>query len=148
MKIAVIGGGPAGLYFARLMKRSDPAHDIVVVEQNPPDATYGFGVALGSVARERIRDADPDIHRRLDAAMIFEHRQLIRLNDEAFEIAYATAGGAIARLELLRILQQGCDSAGVRLRHGRRLEFARGIRRIRSDRRRRRRKFDRANGLE
>ena len=45
MKIAVVGGGPSGLYFAILMKRADAANEVVVFEQNKPDDTFGFGVA-------------------------------------------------------------------------------------------------------
>ena len=52
MKIAVIGGGPAGLYFSYLMKRDDPALDIKVIEQNPRDATFGFGVVFSDRALE------------------------------------------------------------------------------------------------
>ena len=46
MKIAVIGGGPGGLYFSLLMKKADPAHDITVYERNRPDDTFGFGVVF------------------------------------------------------------------------------------------------------
>ena len=42
MKIVCVGGGPAGLYFALLMKLSDPRHDVVVYERNPPDVTHGW----------------------------------------------------------------------------------------------------------
>ena len=50
MKIGICGGGPAGLYFALLMKKSNPAHAITVVEQNPADATYGWGVVTSCEA--------------------------------------------------------------------------------------------------
>jgi anthraniloyl-CoA monooxygenase len=45
MKIGVVGGGPSGLYFALLMKKQNPAHQVTIVEQNPAGATYGWGVA-------------------------------------------------------------------------------------------------------
>jgi anthraniloyl-CoA monooxygenase len=46
LRIVCIGGGPAGLYFAALMKKADPAHDVTVVERNRPDDTFGFGVVF------------------------------------------------------------------------------------------------------
>ena len=46
MKILVVGGGPTGLYFAILMKRADPANEILVLERNGPDDTFGFGVVF------------------------------------------------------------------------------------------------------
>jgi anthraniloyl-CoA monooxygenase len=48
MQIVVIGGGPAGLYFAISMKRRDPAHDVLVVERNRPDDTFGWGVVFSN----------------------------------------------------------------------------------------------------
>ena len=46
MKILCIGGGPAGLYFSILMKRADPSHDITLLERNPPEQTFGWGVVF------------------------------------------------------------------------------------------------------
>lgn len=122
MKIAIIGGGPAGLYFARLMKRHEPRHEIVVVEQNPEGATYGFGIALGDQALERLRAADAELIGEIEAAMVFEHRQDIRLDGDNVMLAYAHRGGAIERLRLLSILLNSCRAAGVAVEHGMRLE--------------------------
>ena len=46
MKITIVGGGPAGLYFGLLMKKDDPSHDIAIYERNKPDDTFGFGVVF------------------------------------------------------------------------------------------------------
>lgn len=46
MRIVCIGGGPAGLYFALLMKKQNPAHQITVLERNRPDDTFGWGVVF------------------------------------------------------------------------------------------------------
>src|SRR2546423_5879588 len=62
MKIAVIGGGPAGLFFAYLMKRSDAAHHIAVVERDPEGATYGWGVVFSDVTLAFVRDIAPDLY--------------------------------------------------------------------------------------
>ena len=59
MKIGVVGGGPAGLYFALLMKKQNPAHEIRVVEQNPAGATYGWGVVFSDRALSYLAASDP-----------------------------------------------------------------------------------------
>ena len=122
MKIAIIGGGPAGLYFARLMKRLDPRHEIAVVEQNAEGATYGFGIALGDQALERLRAADTELIGEIESAMAFENRQDIILDDASVRLVYATRGGAIERLRLLSILVNACRAVGVEIEHGVRLE--------------------------
>jgi 2-polyprenyl-6-methoxyphenol hydroxylase-like FAD-dependent oxidoreductase len=122
MKIAIIGGGPSGLYFARLMKRRDPRHEIVVVEQNPEGATYGFGVAMGDKALDRLRGADAELAERIAAAMMFEHRQDIRLDNECVRLAYSDRGGAIERLKLLSILTESCREVGIAVEHNTRIE--------------------------
>jgi 2-polyprenyl-6-methoxyphenol hydroxylase-like FAD-dependent oxidoreductase len=122
MKIAVIGGGPAGLYFARLVKLHLPQHDVAVFEQNPPDATWGFGVSLGGKARDRIRATDPKVHDRITAAMIFNNQQRIHLNGTDILLEYAAEGGAIERLDLLRILQAACAEVGVTITNNHRIE--------------------------
>ncbi len=113
MRVAIVGGGPAGLYFARLLKRNRPAHEVVVFEQNAPDATFGFGVGLGGKARDRIRQADPAVHDRMTACMVFTNKQAIHLNGRETLLEYAQTGGAIERLNLLRILQHACAEVGV-----------------------------------
>ena len=65
MKIRIVGAGPAGLYFAALMKRTDPSHDIALVERSPRDATWGFGVVFSDRALEFLRADDEDLYRYL-----------------------------------------------------------------------------------
>jgi 2-polyprenyl-6-methoxyphenol hydroxylase-like FAD-dependent oxidoreductase len=122
MKIAVIGGGPGGLYFARLVKRGRPQDRVIVIEQNPSNATYGFGVTLGGPARERMKRVDAEVHDRLAAAMVFSNRQNIHLMGEDVLLEYPHYGGAIERLELLKILQAACREVGVELTHDRRVD--------------------------
>ena len=60
MRITSVGGGPAGLYFAILMKKADPAHEIVVFERNRLDDTFGFGVVFSEATQENLEQADPE----------------------------------------------------------------------------------------
>ena len=69
MKVRIIGGGPAGLCFAALMKRDDPAHDITIYERGPRDATWGFGVVFSDRALEFLRADDEDMYRLLSPHM-------------------------------------------------------------------------------
>lgn len=62
MKINIIGGGPAGLYFAILMKRADPKHVITVWERNGPDDTFGWGVVFSGKTLSNLRAADAPSH--------------------------------------------------------------------------------------
>jgi 2-polyprenyl-6-methoxyphenol hydroxylase-like FAD-dependent oxidoreductase len=120
MKIAVVGAGPAGLFFALLMKRSRPAHDILVVEQNARDATFGFGVVFSRGALEFLERDEPRMHRRLNAEMQSWPVQRIVHRDVAVDID-GNGFSAIARLRLLGILQRECEQAGVTIQFGRTL---------------------------
>ena len=59
MRIACLGAGPAGLYFAISMKLRDPSHDIVVIERNKPDDTFGWGVVLSDETLDNLAANDP-----------------------------------------------------------------------------------------
>ena len=65
MKIVSIGGGPAGLYFAILMKQADPTHDVTVIERNRPDDTFGFGVVFSDATLENFAEADCQSHEEI-----------------------------------------------------------------------------------
>jgi len=120
MKIGILGGGPAGLYFALLMKKQDPTHQITLVEQNPAGATYGWGVVFSGRALSFLKDSDPicyaDIETQLrtwDDLTFVQKGERVRIDGSAY--------AGIARLTLLRILQDHCRSHGVEMRFETRL---------------------------
>ena len=87
MKIRILGGGPAGLYFAALMKRQDPSHDIVVYERSPRDATWGFGVVFSDRALEFLRADDEAMYQYLMPHMETWPDLTIAHNDTRIAIA-------------------------------------------------------------
>src|SRR3954471_2319299 len=114
MNIVCIGGGPAGLYFAILMKRQDPAHRITVVERNRPYDTFGWGVVFSDQTLGNLREADPEsANAILDA---FTHWDDIEVNIRGRTFRSGGHGFCgIGRKRLLNILQQRCESLGVDL---------------------------------
>jgi 2-polyprenyl-6-methoxyphenol hydroxylase-like FAD-dependent oxidoreductase len=118
MRIAVLGGGPAGLYFAYLRKRRHERDEVVVLEQNRQDATFGFGVVFSDRALDFLRADDPDTADLITPRM--ETWADITLVHRGERIAVDGVGfSAIGRLELLQLLQQQAASVGVELRYGR-----------------------------
>ena len=116
MKIAVVGGGPGGLYFAALAKQLNPAHEITIWERNAPDDTFGFGVVFSDETLGGIENADTEFA----AAMA---QRFARWTD--IDIHYRgqsfTVGGqgfaAMGRKELLALLQARVRSLGVTVRY-------------------------------
>jgi 2-polyprenyl-6-methoxyphenol hydroxylase-like FAD-dependent oxidoreductase len=114
MKIRIIGGGPAGLYFAALMQRDDPAHDIVIYERGPRDATWGFGVVFSDRALNFLRADDEAMYRLLTPRMETWPNLTIVHNDTRIPIA-GNGFAAIGRLELLSLLYARVEELGVRI---------------------------------
>lgn len=122
MKAAIIGGGPAGLFLAILLKQRQPAAAVTVYEQNPADATFGFGVVMADKGLDRLRDASPGVFDALAGAMRFSDRQVIVSNETPVTVQRPGSGGAIARIELLRILGEHARRLGVDVRYQDRIE--------------------------
>jgi 2-polyprenyl-6-methoxyphenol hydroxylase-like FAD-dependent oxidoreductase len=121
MRIGVVGAGPAGLLFALLAKRRRRDWQVEVVEQNPPDATFGFGVVFSQGALAFLERDTPDLHAALAARMESWPMQRIVHRDEAIDID-GNGFSAIARLQLIQFLQELCRAAGVEMQFGRRLQ--------------------------
>jgi anthraniloyl-CoA monooxygenase len=115
MKVVCVGGGPAGLYFALLAKKTNPAHDVTVVERNRADDTFGFGVVFSDATLESFREADPESHAEITRA--FAHWDDIDIHYQGQVISSTGHGFAgLSRRTLLDILQRRCAVLGVRLR--------------------------------
>lgn len=112
MRIAVVGGGPGGLYFSALTKQLDPSHEITVWERNRADDTFGFGVVFSDETLGGIEHADREIFAKME-------REFARWDD--IDVHYRgevlTSGGhgfaAMSRKRLLQIMQERCRELGV-----------------------------------
>ncbi len=117
MKINVIGGGPAGLYFALLMKRRDVSHEISVFERNSPHDTFGWGVVFSGKTLANLAECDEESYGRIKNS--FETWNNVDVVHRAERIS---VGGnhfsGIRRIKLLNILQERCAELGVDLRFG------------------------------
>jgi len=117
MKVAVVGGGPAGLYFALLLKKADPGHQVTVLERNPPGATFGWGVVFSNQTLGNFQAADPETFQQISDS--FARWDDI---DVHFKGRTVTSGGhgfaGLARVKLLEILQRRAAELGVELRFG------------------------------
>jgi anthraniloyl-CoA monooxygenase len=117
MKIAVVGGGPGGLYFAILMKKAGPSNDITVYERNRHDDTFGFGVVFSDETLEHFRDYDEETYRAITDAFAYWEEidfhfggQVVRATGHGFS--------GLERKKLLLILQQRALKLRIKLEFG------------------------------
>ena len=114
MRIACLGGGPAGLYFAILMKKANPAHDITVIDRNAADNTFGWGIVFSDKTMDGFRDADEQVVNEIEAN--FYHWDDV---DVYFKDRRITSSGhgfcGIARLKMLQIFQRRATELGVNM---------------------------------
>lgn len=116
MRIAVLGGGPAGLYFAYLFKVRHPAAEVEVFEQNPADATWGFGVVFSEQALEFLRADDPETVDAIAPRMESWKNITLNLCERTIDID-GVGFSSIGRLELLKLLQERARGARVKLHY-------------------------------
>ena len=115
MRIVCIGGGPAGLYLAILLKKADPTHRITVLERNRPDDTFGFGVVFSDATMGAFAAADRDSHDAIRAR--FAHWDDIDIHYQGQVIRSRGHGFAgLGRRELLRVLCDRALALGVEVR--------------------------------
>ena len=112
MRIAILGAGPAGLYLGFLIKRRRPDADVTVIEQNPADATFGFGVVFSDRALKFLREDDEGTYAAIVPHMESWDDMTLSLRGERVVID-GIGFSAIGRLQLLQLLQARAASAGV-----------------------------------
>jgi benzoate-CoA ligase family protein len=117
VRIGIAGAGPAGLLFAYLVKRRRPDVDVRIVEQNPRDATFGFGVVFSHGALEFLARDVPPMHAALSRILETWPIQRIVHRDTAVDVD-GNGFCAVGRLELLRLLQAQCEKVGATLEFG------------------------------
>lgn len=116
VRIACVGGGPAGLFFAIAMKLLDPEHEITVFERNPPDVTSGWGVTYTDELLDRLQRQDPVLAKQVrEHSVVWEGMRTVLYGGRS-----ARGGGygfAIARNTLLAILAQRAREVGAEIRY-------------------------------
>jgi anthraniloyl-CoA monooxygenase len=114
MKITILGAGPAGLYAALLLKKNDPRAEIRVIERNPADATYGWGVVFSDRTLAAFQEADYTSYKAISESFVIWDTIAVRYRETEIRCGGHVIAG-IARKRLLGILQERCRELGVAL---------------------------------
>jgi anthraniloyl-CoA monooxygenase len=115
MRILVVGGGPAGLYFALLMKQRHPRHEITVVERDGPNDTFGWGIVFSDQTFSYLEDNDgPSADAIVAACETWDNVDVVHRGQKVTIRGNRFSG--IGRLAFLNILHRRCEAVGVDLR--------------------------------
>ena len=115
MKINIIGGGPAGLYFAILMKTRNPSHEIIIIERDGPNDTFGWGIVFSDQTFSYLEEMDrPSFQQIIDNCEIWDNVDIVHRNQKTTIRGNRFSG--IGRLKFLEILRDRCRQCGVDLR--------------------------------
>ena len=115
MKIHILGGGPAGLYFAILVKKRDPSHRVTLAERDGPHDTFGWGIVFSDRTLAFLKDHDEETYARITAAsQTWDHVEVVHQGQKLSVGGNGFSG--IARLAFLHILHQRCLDLGVEIR--------------------------------
>ncbi|MFL5733056.1 MAG: FAD-dependent monooxygenase [Chloroflexia bacterium] len=117
-KIVILGGGPAGLYSAVLIKKANPGHDISVIERNPADVTYGWGVVFSDRTLASFQRADYRTYEQITEQFVIWDAIDVHYRGETIRCGGHVIA-AISRKRLLNILQRRCEELGVEVAFGR-----------------------------
>jgi anthraniloyl-CoA monooxygenase len=115
MRITILGGGPAGLYFALLMKKQDAAREVTVVERDGPDDTFGWGIVFSDQTFDYLRESDePSYDAITSSCQKWDNVDIVHRGERVTVRGNRFSG--IARIRFLNILQRRCRDLGVDLR--------------------------------
>jgi 2-polyprenyl-6-methoxyphenol hydroxylase-like FAD-dependent oxidoreductase len=126
VKIRIIGGGPAGLFFAYLMARANAGHDVRVYERDPAGSTYGWGLVFSDVALSFVREIAPEVYDSVTSGqVVFDDMAIVHQGQQV-----TLAGNTfhrMARIDLLTALQRHCERVGVDLEFDHRCDDVTGL---------------------
>lgn len=116
MRITIVGGGPAGLYFALLMKKQDPRHDVRLFERDGRNDTYGWGIVFSGQTLSFLKEADAPSHKAIQERLsLWENVDVVHHGEKVSIHGNRFAG--IARVAFLDILRSRCEELGIDIRY-------------------------------